>query len=95
MGVPMTKETISSLTQALQDTLTQSHVEEEEKRRRLSICDSCEHKRRSKCNLCGCFINYKAKLKNSECPLGKWSGLVSETSVDDSGKENAGEEDTH
>ena len=79
----------------MKDIVSMSHAPLKEKELRLEQCEPCEHRKGNRCNLCGCFINYKAKLKNSECPLGKWSGLVPEPSVDDSGEENAGEEDTH
>ena len=89
------RKTAKDLTQAMKDIVSMSHATPEEKELRLEQCSPCEHRKGNRCNLCGCFINYKAKLKNSECPLGKWSGLVPEPSVDDSGEENAGEEDTH
>ena len=91
MGVPLSIETVKGLKQALEDVVKQNHTSEEEKSRRLSICESCEHKKGAKCNLCGCFINYKAGLANSECPLGKWSTLVSETSVHSTSQEEAAE----
>mgnify|MGYP003149326305 CR=1 FL=1 len=87
----MSKETVVNLKKALQDTLERNHVKEEEKERRLAICDTCEHKRRSRCNLCGCFITYKAGLTNSECPLGKWSTFLPETSVDSASEQQASE----
>jgi ribulose kinase len=43
--------------------------------KRLEICRTCEfftHKT-SRCNKCGCFMEYKALFLNSECPIGKWS----------------------
>lgn len=75
----------------MRDIISMSHATPEERGLRLEQCGTCEHKKGNKCNLCGCFINYKAKLKNSECPIGKWSGLVSEPSVDDPSEENASE----
>lgn len=42
--------------------------------KRLKICDDCEEyiKDRKRCNKCGCFMTYKAKLKRVSCPLNKW-----------------------
>ena len=95
LGVPISKDTMNDINQAVKDVLTMNHVNEEEKRRRLSICDTCEHKKGSKCNLCGCFLNYKTKLTNSECPLLKWSASVSESSVDYSSEEGGSEKESH
>lgn len=43
--------------------------------RRTAICTApCEHYRVAarRCSLCGCFANYKAKLRSQDCPAGKW-----------------------
>jgi len=44
--------------------------------KRMSICGSCEHMRKtitlSKCDLCGCLLALKAKKKTESCPIGKW-----------------------
>ncbi len=89
------RKTANDLTRAMMDIVSMSHATQEERGLRLEQCGPCEHRKGSKCNLCGCFINYKAKLKNSECPIGRWSGLVPETLVDSPGEEHASEEDTH
>ncbi len=39
---------------------------------RLSICTSCRHNDRNRCNVCGCFLTVKAGLKAESCPLKKW-----------------------
>jgi len=56
----------------------------EEITRRLSICDTCEFftpnipelsedkKKQKRCVKCGCFMNFKAKLRSSNCPIGRW-----------------------
>ena len=44
----------------------------EEVKDRLSICNACEHYSDNKCSLCGCFLSFKIKLENSNCPIGKW-----------------------
>lgn len=44
--------------------------------RRLATCESCEVFGASNrtCNACGCFVDWKARLSSSSCPLSKWSG---------------------
>lgn len=39
---------------------------------RLEICSICEHRVDSRCALCGCFLEDKAKWRVSECPIAKW-----------------------
>ena len=95
MGVPLTKDTVSDINKAVKDVLSMSHVTKQEQGRRLSVCQTCEHKRGTRCNLCGCFINYKSKLKSSECPLGKWSTALSETTIDSPSEESGTEQESH
>lgn len=42
--------------------------------RRLSICSECNRFRPSdqRCSLCGCFLDFKTRLRSQDCPLGKW-----------------------
>ena len=42
--------------------------------KRLNICSSCDKfsKLTHQCKECGCFMNLKAKLLHSKCPLDKW-----------------------
>ena len=41
---------------------------------RLAICIECPEliKVVNQCKKCGCFMEYKTKLKAAKCPLGKW-----------------------
>lgn len=41
---------------------------------RLEICQGCDRFEpdTSRCRECGCFMNLKANLAASECPIGKW-----------------------
>jgi ribosomal protein L32 len=50
-------------------------VDMKTKLERASICQRCEHYKRStrQCNECGCFVNFKITLANSSCPVGKWA----------------------
>jgi len=47
-------------------------VTPEEKKKRMDICNSCEHFTGSRCRKCGCFLQTKAKFKASHCPINKW-----------------------
>jgi hypothetical protein len=40
---------------------------------RISICNSCEHLTGlRRCRMCGCFVDAKTKLADSNCPIKKW-----------------------
>lgn len=41
---------------------------------RLEICNNCPELISStrQCKECGCFVDLKAALKNTKCPLDKW-----------------------
>lgn len=56
--------------------------------KRLTACNSCEHKKETfdkfgelnikfdSCGICGCILNWKAKLQDQDCPHpegSKWS----------------------
>ena len=42
---------------------------------RYDICKSCDRflKLTKQCEVCACFMNFKVKFKDTECPLGKWT----------------------
>jgi hypothetical protein len=47
--------------------------------KRLEICKACPHSRDlysrgwiNYCNLCGCMLKVKTRLKKSKCPDGRW-----------------------
>tara|TARA_B100000809_G_C14884942_1_gene440587 strand:+ start:317 stop:604 length:288 start_codon:yes stop_codon:yes gene_type:complete len=51
----------------------------EETKKRLDICEACEHfkidvlgKDFARCDVCGCFMQVKAKFAGLSCPIGKW-----------------------
>jgi hypothetical protein len=52
---------------------------------RLKICNLCEffNKESSRCNKCGCFMDYKTLLPYVECPIGKWNEINKEESKDE------------
>ena len=41
---------------------------------RLETCAACPHLQRSiwRCTKCGCFMQVKARLQGSACPIGSW-----------------------
>lgn len=39
---------------------------------RLAVCSLCDQRRDDRCVVCGCFIDKKAAMRSSVCPLGKW-----------------------
>jgi hypothetical protein len=41
---------------------------------RYAICLECDRffKATKQCKECGCIMPLKVKLKNAECPIGKW-----------------------
>ena len=41
---------------------------------RLATCNSCDkyNKDTKRCLMCGCFMEVKVFLLNSQCPLKKW-----------------------
>lgn len=41
---------------------------------RLAICETCEFfvNKTTKCEKCGCFMEYKSLMLSQECPIGKW-----------------------
>ena len=41
-------------------------------RLRLQRCDPCEYRVRTRCTLCGCFTGLKARLRDEDCPIGRW-----------------------
>lgn len=51
---------------------------DEEKSKRIDICNSCEFLFRltRTCTKCGCFVDSKAALAKSECPMDKWTKII-------------------
>jgi hypothetical protein len=49
------------------------HVSETEYKTRLKTCMSCPNlKDNTRCGLCGCIVEQKAKWGTSDCPDNKW-----------------------
>lgn len=53
-------------------------VPEDEQKRRLSICERCEHYSAGMCMLCFCVMKLKTKFVATECPIGRWTAFNGE-----------------
>ncbi len=82
-GVPISLGTAKSLSRAAADLITNQRADLTERERRYNICLKCPERNHNRCGLCGCFIKTKTIFKNSECPIGKWSTLLTEPTIDD------------
>ncbi len=82
-GVPISLGTAKSLSRAAADLITNQRADLTERERRYNICLTCPERNHDRCSLCGCFIKTKTIFKNSECPIGKWSTLLTEPTIDD------------
>ena len=83
MGVPLTTDTAKSLSRAAMDMLQNNKASLTERERRYNICLNCPDRNNDRCSLCGCFLKTKTILASSECPVGRWSTLSGEASVND------------
>lgn len=71
MAVNLAKAAVAETKAVLQGVPPRS---EDEVAALLDICRACEHFRHSdqRCSQCGCFMNFKARLRSQHCPVGKW-----------------------
>jgi hypothetical protein len=65
-----TGDRCSSCTLYVASGLEQSPPEVLEER--LMTCSVCELRTGDRCSSCGCYLAEKAKMKSSECPIGRW-----------------------
>jgi hypothetical protein len=81
----MAKNLTTATKQEIKARLTKAPpVSEEEQKRRMEICRGCEHftpnipelpehqRKQERCVKCGCFMNFKTKLRSQHCPVQKW-----------------------
>jgi len=68
------KDRLLEIKTATIDIAESNYVPKEIEEKRIEICNSCEHlfKPTGNCKRCGCFMQVKAKLEHSKCPIGKW-----------------------
>jgi|TARA_R100001224_G_scaffold67920_2_gene41112 hypothetical protein len=69
--VPIDRQTMKSLTQAAIDVVRGRYAPSFLIEERIRICETCPYGGK-RCDLCGCFVNGKASLLNSSCPMNKW-----------------------
>lgn len=48
------------------------YVSQEERNRRLAICEACQYFVDNRCRKCGCFALAKIELATEKCPIDKW-----------------------
>jgi len=41
-------------------------------RTRLALCALCTSRRGTKCGLCRCYVEVKARVASEDCPAGLW-----------------------
>jgi protein-arginine kinase activator protein McsA len=71
--MPITKVGVMTNPLDLLNPSQYSH-NEEQTRKRLEICHSCDffYKPVGICRKCGCVMKLKTKLQEATCPLDKW-----------------------
>jgi protein-arginine kinase activator protein McsA len=71
--MPITKVGVMTNPLDLLNPSQYSH-NEEQTRKRLEICHSCDffYKPVGICKKCGCVMKLKTKLQEATCPLDKW-----------------------
>jgi protein-arginine kinase activator protein McsA len=71
--MPITKVGVMTNPLDLLNPSQYSH-NEEQTRKRLEICHSCDffYKPVGICRKCGCVMKLKTKLQEATCPIGKW-----------------------
>lgn len=70
------KSILETIGQALVGAVTDKTLlaEKDLLKQRLAVCDNCENLERHNfaCKKCGCRVIYKARIKKTKCPIGKW-----------------------
>tara|TARA_R100000152_G_C6602445_1_gene59082 strand:- start:33 stop:419 length:387 start_codon:yes stop_codon:yes gene_type:complete len=90
--VPVTIDTAKDLAKAMRDIAKRDNVSEDEQKRRLRICSECPHYTGSRCELCGCFMGFKARLRSSTCPIDRWSSTFGEATIDNTNQREGDEQ---
>lgn len=61
-----------NVTEAIGSVITEGPIEPEYQKDRIKICEGCEHYDHGRCKLCSCFMPLKTRVRNMNCPIGKW-----------------------
>lgn len=64
----MMKNTGAELEKYISSMSDEIKVKDDEYKKRLSFCESCEHLLNGVCSLCGCFVKARAAKKALSCP---------------------------
>ena len=83
-------ENKSQILEGITNRIIKDKFVEEVSAERMSICDKCPSKGNECaipgtgpcCNECGCSLNFKTRSLSSECPLDKWSALLTDEEED-------------
>ena len=56
------------------DSIKAEKLLPEQSEKRYAVCLECPEliKLTKQCKKCGCFMQFKATLKDAKCPIGKW-----------------------
>lgn len=41
--------------------------------KRLSVCFACEKRQTITCTACGCYIEFRASVRDGRCPRNRWT----------------------
>ncbi len=47
-------------------------TKDEEFRKRINVCRSCDYLSGATCNACGCYVELRAAVARQKCPYKKW-----------------------
>jgi len=47
-------------------------VDDESYEKRLGVCKECDFLTEGTCLACGCYVEFRAAIKNGRCPKKKW-----------------------
>jgi hypothetical protein len=70
------KNLVSTVVERVQEKLANITVSDADFNNRMNTCQKCmfysSESMSPRCLQCGCFLDAKARLADSKCPLGKW-----------------------
>lgn len=77
--------------EGIKNTILKDQYVEEVSETRMSICSDCPSRGNNCiapgtgpcCGECGCSLKFKTRSLSSECPLNKWSAVLTQKEEDD------------